>query len=387
MNHKLNNVLLIVVILTTTLFIIGLLGIERTTPPPPISLNPPVAPSEPPPPPSQKFNYEDALASINKEKLSKDVHFLASDELEGRMAGKKGNDTATVFLGLEFADYGLKVDVQSFPIARMNPGPKNEIGKDTAFNIIAWLPGNDPLLKDEIVVIGAHMDHIGYGPRMSRTPNRREIHNGADDNASGTAALLAIAKACSMLKGQNKRTISFQAYNAEEMGLIGSRYYCNNPLLPEGKPDIKKHVAMINMDMIGYLGKGHYFAGFHEGDSSLDIGRYINDLNQKYSFAKRITSRGTGGSDHANFYNKKIPVAFLHTGSHRHYHTPDDTAEKLNYSGMEQISKYAFELTWKIAQADAAPRFNHAEFKPMEVIHDHGNPEMPHFHSHVHPHR
>ena len=105
------------------------------------------------------------------------------------------------------------------------------------------------------------------------------------------------------------------------MGLIGSRYYCENPLFPEEKPDIKKHVFMINLDMVGYLDKGYYFAGFSEGDSSFDVSKIINDLNQKYKFAKKITGRTSGGSDHASFYNKKIPIAFLHTGLHSNYHT------------------------------------------------------------------
>ena len=333
---------------------------------------PPVAPVDPTPPPS--YTFDDALASINEAEIKSNLYYLASDELEGRMSGKKGNVTAADFIKKQFEEFGLETEYQRFSIQRMNPGPHNETGDDFTQNIIAWLPGNDPSLKDEIVVVGAHMDHIGYGPRMSRASNRREIPNGADDNTSGTCGLMAIAKACAMLKGKNKRTIVFQAYSAEEMGLIGSRYYCNNPTFPRGNPDIRKHIFMLNMDMIGYLGRGVYFAGFYEGDSSIDIGRIIDELNQKYSFAKRITSRGSGGSDHANFYNKKVPVAFLHTGGHPYYHTPDDTADRINYSGVEQVAKYGFELAWKVVQADSAPRFNHAGFKPMEVIHDHGHP-------------
>lgn len=336
------------------------------------------------------FTYEEALDSINIDQLKKTLNYLASDELEGRMSGKKGNVVAAEFIKKEYESYGLPTEYDKFSISRTNPGPKNETGDDFTQNIYAWIEGTDPALKDEIVVIGAHMDHIGYGPSMSRAPKRREIHNGADDNGSGTVALLEIAQAFSMIKDKLKRTVVFQSYSAEEMGLIGSRYYCNNPKFPKNNPNIKNHVAMINMDMIGYLNKGYYFAGFNEGESSIDLTAIINELNNKYSFAKNITSRGSGGSDHASFYNKRIPVAFLHTGLHAYYHTPDDDVDKINFDGITQIAKYAFELTYKVVQADNKPRFNNAEFKEMEYIHDHGHPETgfhsyhDHGHDHIH---
>lgn len=213
---------------------------------------------------------------------------------------------------------------------------------------------------------------------MSRASNRREIHNGADDNASGTAALMEIAQAFSMLPPP-KRTVVFQAYSAEEMGLIGSRHYCDNPKFPQSNPDIRKHVAMVNMDMIGFLNQGFYFAGWGSGDSSIDIARHIKELNQQYTFAERITSRGGGGSDHACFYNKKVPVAFLHTGLHQWYHTPDDDANRLNYNGMERVARYAFELSWRLANDPVTPRFNYGGFQELPYTHDHGHPETPFF--------
>ena len=328
----------------------------------------------------EKATFEQALNSINLKDLKTDLEYLASQDLEGRMSGKKGNKIAAEFIKNKFDNLGLKTVFQKFPIRRTNPGPKNEIGDDFTQNVYAVLQGNDSALGQEIVVVGAHMDHIGYGPSMSRKPNAREVHPGADDNASGTVALLQLARACSLLKGQNKRTIVFQAYSAEEMGLIGSRFYCDNPLYPEQNPDIKKHVFMLNMDMIGYLGKGYHFTGFSQGDSSFDIALIITQLNKKYDFAKTITSRGSGGSDHASFYNKKVPIAFLHTGGHSNYHTPNDTPDKINYEGLEQIARYAFEFIWTVANAEETPKFNHDGFKTMNYDHDHGNPETPFFH-------
>jgi hypothetical protein len=331
--------------------------------------------------PPKEITLEDALKSISKEELQKDLIYLASEELEGRMSGKKGNVVAAEFIKHKFESFGLESVYHKFPIRRVNSGLKNEQGDDYTQNIYAVIEGTDPVLKNEVVVIGAHMDHIGYGPSMSRTPALRRVHPGADDNASGTVALLEIAQAFSMIRDKCKRTVVFQAYSAEEMGLIGSRFYCDNPLYPKDKPRMQSHIFMLNMDMVGYLGKGEYFASFHEGESSADIGMILSDLNKKYNFAKSITSRGSGGSDHASFYNKRVPVAFLHTGGHPHYHTPNDTADKINYDGLMQVAQYAFELAWRVTDAETNPKFNHASFKEMDYTHDHGHPELP-FHTH-----
>ena len=176
-----------------------------------------------------------------------------------------------------------------------------------------------------------------------------------------------------MLKGKLKRTIVFQSYSAEEMGLIGSRFYCNNPVFPLQSPNINSHIFMLNYDMVGTLGSGEWSTGFYSGNSSLEISKYIRELDQKYSFAKDITSQGSGGSDHASFYNKRVPVAFLHTGLHSRYHTPADKADTLNYEGIEKVAKYSFELLWKVVQNQSYPAFNHEGFKEMEYTHDHGS--------------
>lgn len=331
------------------------------------------------PPEEKEHTLEDAVNSVTEDKLKKDLYYLASKELEGRMSGKKGNVVAAEFIKKEFERMGIETMYHKFPIKRLNPGPNNERGDDFTQNIYGWIEGNDPVLKDEIVVIGAHMDHIGYGPSMSRSRSVA-IHPGADDNASGTVALLEIAEAFSLLKDKVKRTIVFQAYSAEEMGLLGSRYYCNYPVFPKDKPDMKKHVFMLNMDMVGYLDQGVFFTGFDSAESSIDISAMIKELDDKYTFARKITSRGSGGSDHASFYNRRIPIAFLHTGGHRYYHTPEDTPDKINYNGIEKVARYAFELAWKVTQTEQSPRFNTASFKEMPYVHDHGHPETPFIH-------
>ena len=310
----------------------------------------------------------EGLSRITSQSAQKTVEYLASQELEGRMSGKKGNVLAAQYIKDKFESYGYKTKYQKFPIKRLNYGPNNETGDDFTNNILAWSNGKEERMKDDIVVVGAHMDHIGYGPSMSMQ-NRIKIHPGADDNASGTAALLEIANGMSKLR--NKRTVLFIAFSAEEMGLLGSLYYVKNPELPENEPSIKNHIFMLNMDMVGYLKSGRQLAGFADLNSSIDVTKYIGELSDKYSFAKSITSRGTGGSDHASFYNKKVPIAFLHTGGHNYYHTPQDTPDKLNYDGIEKVSKYALELVWKVSQEEKAPVFNHNNFKEMSYDHDH----------------
>lgn len=342
--------------------------------------NPPIEESgftelKPEEPIAEKFTYDEAVNSIGKDTLKADLFHLASERLEGRMSGKKGNVEAAEYIKKKYETFGLKTMYHKFTIRRLNSGPNKENGDDFTQNIYAWIEGTDPELKDEIVVVGAHMDHIGYGPSMSKWGGGK-IHPGADDNASGTVALMEIAEAFSLLKDQVKRTIVFQSYSAEEMGLIGARYYCDNPKFPESNPSMKSHIAMINMDMVGYLDKGRFATGFNSGDSSPDLGSFISQLNGKYSFASSITSRGSGGSDHACFYNKKVPVAFLHTGGHANYHTPNDTPDKINYEGLERVARYAFELSWKVCQDDRKPKFNTTSFVPMEYTHDHGYKEF-----------
>lgn len=328
--------------------------------------------------PAPEASYQQAVSSINEDDLKKELYYLAGTETEGRMSGKAGNKLAADYVQRYFERCGLQTMLHKFKMGRYNPGPKNEQGDDFSSNIYGWIEGTDPALKDEVVVIGAHMDHLGYGPKGSQAPGRTgQIHPGADDNASGTVALLEIARAYSMMKGRCKRTTVFMAFSGEEMGLIGSKFYVENPVFPKSGPSIQKHVAMINMDMIGYLKKGTFLASFDNEASSPDLDRIITDLNGKYSFAKSISGRGAGGSDHAPFYNKRVPVVCLHTGMHKNYHTPDDTPDKINYKGLEQVTRYAFELSWRVSSGETRPEFNLARFVPMSTEHDHGDPARP----------
>lgn len=359
------------------LLLVLLLAKERTPAPIPEPVKPPIVQPipEPVPPPTPKKTIEQALEVISQADIKSNLEYLCSKELEGRMSGKAGNKLAATFIKKKFDELGLPTQYHKFNIRRINPGPKNEIGDDFTQNVYAYLEGNDPILKNEVVVVGAHMDHLGYGPQMSRFGGGR-IHPGADDNASGSVALIEIAKAFTEMKGQNKRSIAFMAFSAEEMGLLGSIHYVKNPLYPLGNPSLGKHVFMLNMDMIGYLGKAKTVA-FDDGTSSIDVGDIIKRLGSKYDFAKSVTLRGGGGSDHAPFYNKKIPVAFLHTGLHPYYHTPSDTPDRINFEGLTKVAKYGFELAWQVCDVNNRPEFNYGAFKEMDYNHDHGQKDVP----------
>jgi hypothetical protein len=307
---------------------------------PPMQTNPKVNP------PEQPITIQDALATVDKGELTKILYWLASPELEGRMSAKKGNDSARDYLVKYYQSLGYEVSTQEFTVQNLNNF--KEQGSGRTANVIATLPGNDPLLSGETVIIGAHFDHIGYGPSMSRAPQRREIHPGADDNASGTTALMGAAKALAKMKGKNKRRIVVISFSAEEMGLIGAKYYVNNP-------KYSNTVFMLNMDMVGrYKNKGTIDA--LGAGSSPEVRQVVSGLTG-YPFKPNITSGSGGGSDHAPFYQKGIPICFLHTGMHDDYHTPDDTADKIDYDGLTWVAKYSAHITWEMCQLPSRPQF------------------------------
>lgn len=306
--------------------------------------------------PSKLITINDALEVIDKEEMKRILYWLCSPELEGRMSGKKGNDLARDFLVKYYQNLGLEVNTQEFKIENINNYKEQGSGKTS--NIIACLPG----LIDETIVVGAHMDHIGYGPAMSQTPQRREIHPGADDNASGTVSLLSIAKALSKMKGKNKRRIVFISFSAEEMGLIGSKYYVNNP-------KYSNMIFVVNSDMIGRYSTG--------GLSCFGANRFprlennIKSFSQKYGLRTRTTSDLGGGSDHAPFASKGIPTVFCHSGTHNSYHTPDDTPDKIDYDGLYKITKLITETVWNVSENGMDKK--KVEYSIPAIFIDHGS--------------
>ncbi len=232
--------------------------------------------------------------------------------------------------------------------------------KVITWNVVALLEGNDPELKNEYILIGAHKDHLGMGgPNTgSRKPDTIAVHNGADDNASGTAAMLEIAEKMSWQKDSLRRSVIFVAFGAEEMGLLGSKYFVDNP--PVALSKIK---AMINIDMVGRLKKDHtlQIGGTGTSDRAEEI---LKSLPGQDSLKLVFSPEGYGPSDHASFYGKDIPVFFFSTGAHLDYHTPFDDTDKINFPGLKELSEYIFNLAWTMANMkedlvfkEAGPKF------------------------------
>jgi hypothetical protein len=197
-------------------------------------------------------------------------------------------------------------------------------------NVAAVLPGSDPALKDEYVVIGAHYDHLGLGEFSSLAPQSQgRIHHGADDNASGTAVLLDLAHRLSQLPVKPPRSIVFVAFSAEELGLFGSRHFV------EHWPGIAATRAMVNLDMVGRLRDSRLTVfGARSGDS---LSAMVNAAGRQLG-VEINESDGVGRSDHMSFYSKRIPVLHFFTGNHADYHRPSDTWDKLNFEGMSKVS-------------------------------------------------
>jgi len=223
------------------------------------------------------------------------------------------------------------------------------------------LEGSDPLLKNEVIVIGAHYDHLGRGGEGSGSlaPRSGDIHYGADDNASGTAGVLELARLFTAQKPRPKRTIVFMAFSGEEEGLLGSNYYVNHPLFP-----LANTVAMINMDMIGRMKDHRLSVG---GVGTAKEWRDMISTDTDKSFQLTLTEDGFGPSDHSSFYAKQIPVLFFWTGTHNDYHKPSDTFDKINYDDeariLEMVARVVNQLdtadkrvTYTTAKSDATPR-------------------------------
>ncbi|MFI5253302.1 MAG: M20/M25/M40 family metallo-hydrolase [Bacteroidota bacterium] len=219
-------------------------------------------------------------------------------------------------------------------------------------NICGYLPGNDPVLKDDVVILGAHMDHLGYGGEGSGSlkPDTIAIHPGADDNGSGTAGLLEAAQYFAPDRAKLKRTVLFLSFTGEELGLLGSDYYVKNPFFPLGKT-----TAMLNMDMIGRLKDSILVV---EGmGTSPQWEKIVKKENPDSSLKLKLKPDGYGPSDHASFYGKDIPVMFFFTNIHSDYHRPSDTWDKINYPGEQQVVEYVTRILWDIDTMGTNPTF------------------------------
>jgi Zn-dependent M28 family amino/carboxypeptidase len=225
-----------------------------------------------------------------------------------------------------------------------------------AYNVVAMIEGGDPLLKDQFVIIGAHYDHLGMGGfgSGSRVPDTTAVHYGADDNASGVAAMIELAKYFAQPENKPARSLVFVAFDAEEMGLIGSRYFADNPPI-----DLAKVTAMINFDMIGRLKESNTISIGGTG-TSLETTQILDRLAEKYPLQLAYSTEGFGPSDHAAFYSKNLPVFFISTGAHADYHTPRDNPESINAEGIVKVLDFSAGLVAELANRSEMLTFQEA---------------------------
>jgi len=241
---------------------------------------------------------------------------------------------------------------------------KAEIIRETGTtrNVVMILPGEDETLKNEYIIFGAHFDHLGMGGKgsSSRAVDTVAVHHGADDNASGVGMMLELAEKFAHTKGSHSRSIIFIAFTGEELGLLGSKEFVENPDI-----DLSKVNAMLNLDMVGRLQETSIvqISGVGTAEGLEDM---ITAGNDTSLLKLTLSEEGYGPSDHTSFYGKNIPVLFFTTGAHLDYHTPADTYDKLNYKGMVTISSFVYSLAKELADSKDKLKFKEAGPKIMQ---------------------
>ena len=277
--------------------------------------------------------------------MKEEVSYLASDELEGRQTGTESEKIAANYISNKYKKYNLipKGEDNFFQYfkakIRSNPHSNKGAKEITGSNVIGFLDNK----QQETIIIGAHYDHIGYGKFGSLYEGESEIHNGADDNASGVSIMINLANSLKKIKNYN---YLFIAFSGEEHGLYGSSYYAKNPTI-----DLEKVRFMINFDMVGRLNEENILAINGIGTSKNWKG-LINDANT-YNFKLKTTESGIGPSDHTSFYLQDIPAIHFFTGQHVDYHKPSDDVEKINFEGMYSIYEYVINIIIKSTQIES----------------------------------
>lgn len=294
-------------------------------------------------------------STVNKNELKKLVYTLASPKFEGRESATDGQDKAAKFIRRYYKKNGIMPGngssyFQEFEVVEYG------ISQGMSENVLGFIEGDDK--KNEVLVISAHYDHLGK--------DGKKIYFGADDDASGTAAIMAIAKAFAKAKKAGygpRRSILFLNCSGEEKGLLGSKYYSENPVYP-----MSNTIADLNVDMIGRIDSAHfadtnyvYLIGSDKLSYDLHFiseksnAMYTN-LNLDYTYNdENDPNRFYYRSDHYNFAKHNVPVIFYFSGVHADYHQPTDTPDKILYEKAEKIAKLVFFTAWELANRDERP--------------------------------
>ncbi len=283
-----------------------------------------------------------ALERVTIADLKRHCSTLASDAFEGREAGASGGKAACAYLQSELKK-----------VSGITPGGTSgwlqEFAPDYR-NVLAVLPGSDPQLRREVIVIGAHYDHVGRGNQTNSYGPFGYIHNGADDNASGTAALLELIEAFAALTPAPRRTLLFAFWDAEEVGLLGSKHWVGHPTL--SLADLR---LVLNVDMLGRLREGQLTVmGWR---SAAGLRGRLTAVNPRGDLHYLYTPTVIADSDHHPFYAAGIPSIHFDSGKHDDYHRPSDDADKLNYHGIQRLSEMIFRLALSAANEPSPPKF------------------------------
>tara|TARA_B110000046_G_scaffold185705_1_gene228721 strand:- start:8538 stop:9593 length:1056 start_codon:yes stop_codon:yes gene_type:complete len=321
---------------------------------------------------SEDSNVDQAAkyaASITAKDLGTHLYIYASDEFEGRNTGEPGQKKAIAYLKDFYVEQGIASALggddyfQEVPAEFLNKRKKRTPIKDSE-NVVAFIKGTEK--PDEIVVISAHLDHEGV--------KDGEIYNGADDDGSGTVAILEIAQAFQMAakagKGP-KRSILFLHVTGEEKGLLGSEYYTENPLFP-----LANTVCDLNIDMVGRIDDRHkadpnyvYLIGSDKLSTELhnlseEMNKKYTNINLDYKYNdENDPNRFYYRSDHYNFAKHNIPIIFYFNGTHADYHRPSDTPDKINYELLENRTRLVFHTAWEVANREARITADKTEVK------------------------
>ena len=339
---------------------------------------------------SQLQNANKFAKTITAQELKDHLYIYASDEFEGRNTGAEGQKKAVEYLRNFYIENEIEPgdldDKDYFQKMKLNLRRGNEGEVDTE-NVIAIIKGTE--IPDEYLILTSHLDHVGYGRTGSRSREayigevKERIHNGADDDGSGTVAMLEIAQAFKQAskKGKGpKRSIIFLHVTGEEKGLLGSAYYADNPIYP-----LENTVTNLNLDMIGridptrkgdkreyiyIIGSDHDSQDLHNLSEQTNLETVNIDLDYRYN-AKDDPNRFYYRSDHYNFAKNGIPIIFYFSGTHPDYHLPSDTPDKIEYDLLELRSKLVFYTAWNIANRDEKIKVDpKPEAKKFEVDKD-----------------
>ncbi|MGC1272700.1 MAG: M20/M25/M40 family metallo-hydrolase [Planctomycetaceae bacterium] len=264
-----------------------------------------------------------AASLITTGELRTHVETLAADSLEGREAGRRGGHAAAAYLLSELKRLDVRPagEAGSF-VQEFGPGYRN---------ILVLIPGSDEALKEQVVVVGAHYDHVGYGAKGNSFGPLGQIHNGADDNASGTAALLELVESFAALKSKPKRTLLFAFWDAEEKGLLGSEHWLSHPTVTSASV-----VFTFNFDMLGRMRNRK--VEVYGVRTAIGLRRLVSEQNFETDLTLQFDWNQREDSDHWSFFQRGIPYLMLHSGLHDEYHRPSDDANLINFDGLHAVT-------------------------------------------------